>query len=140
MPAHQPGELHQLFVSGVNARDLDALIALYEQDSTTADLAGRPLRGADELRPFLAGFLAGVRRLDGETRRVLVAGDIALLSSSFRAVVVSPDGEEGLLAGTSAEVARRQPDGTWRFLIDDPLFLGDVAPRAGQEGAVPHAR
>ena len=36
MYAQQPEELHQLFVAGVNAHDIDALLALYVQDSTPA--------------------------------------------------------------------------------------------------------
>jgi hypothetical protein len=35
-------------------------------------------------------------------------------------------GAEGemTLTGTTAEVARRQPDGTWRWVIDDPTAGG----------------
>jgi len=31
-----------------------------------------------------------------------------------------PDGE--LLATTTTEVARRQPDGRWLYVVDDPFF------------------
>ena len=123
MSARQPEELHQLFVAGIDAHDLDALLALYEQDSTVADLAGHPLQGTDNLRAFLTGFLAVVKQIDGGTRKVLVAGDIALLSSTWRAVLAAHDGGTFSVTGTSAEVARRQRDGTWRFLLDDPQFV-----------------
>jgi len=123
LSAQQPEELHQLFVACVNAHDVDALLALYEQDSTVADLEGHPLQGTDTLRAFLMGFLAVVKQIDGGTRKVLVSGNIALLSSSYHALLVAPTGEMTSLTGTSAEVARRQPDGTWRFLIDDPQFV-----------------
>lgn len=123
MSAQQPEELHQLFVACVNAHDVDALLALYEQDSTVADLQGHSLQGTDNLRAFLMGFLAVVKQIGGETRKVLVSGNIALLSSSYHAILTAHDGEMISLTGTSAEVARRQPDGTWRFLIDDPQFV-----------------
>jgi len=123
MSAQQPEELHQLFVACINAHDLDALLALYEQDSTVADLAGHPLHGTDDFRAFLTGFLAVVKQIDGGTRKVLVAGDIALLSSTWRAVLAAQDGGVTIVTGTSAEVARRQLDGTWRFLLDDPQFV-----------------
>jgi hypothetical protein len=32
------------------------------------------------------------------------------------------------ISALDTEVARRQPDGTWRFVIDDPF--GNVAPDA----------
>ena len=129
MAAHHPEDLHHLFVAGVNAHDVDALLALYEPDSTVADLEGHPLQGTATLRAFLLGFLAAVKQIDGGTRKVLVAGNIALLSSTWRAVLATQDGGMTSVMGTSAEVARRQPDGTWRFLIDDPQFV-NVSPHA----------
>lgn len=120
--AQQPEELHRLFVACVNAHDIDALLALYEQDSTAADLEGHPLQGTD-LRAFLLGFLSLVKHIDGGTRKVLVSGNIALLSSTWHAVLAAPDGGMTTVTGISAEVARRQSDGTWRFLIDDPQFV-----------------
>lgn len=123
MYAQRPEELHQLFVACVNEHNIDALLALYEQNSTVADLEGHPLQGIDKLRTFMLGFLAIVKQIDGETRKVLVSGDIALLSSTYHAVLAAQDGETTSITGTSAEVARRQPDGTWRFLLDDPQFV-----------------
>ena len=125
--AQQPEELHQLFVACVNAHDIDALQALYELDSTVADLEGHALQGTDLLRAFLTGFLTVVKQIDGGTRKVLVSENIALLSSTWRAVLAAHDGGTFSVTGTSAEVARRQPDGTWRFLIDDPQFV-NVSP------------
>ena len=80
MSAQQPEELHRLFVACVNAYDIDALLALYEQDSTAADLEGHPFQGTDNLRTFLLGFLSLVKQIDGGTRKVLVSGRGFLLS------------------------------------------------------------
>ncbi|WP_173062496.1 YybH family protein [Phytohabitans houttuyneae] len=113
--AQRPEDLHQLFVDGVNRKDVDALLALYEPDSVTIGLDGTRHADHASLGAMLSGLLAAVDRIEGETRKVVVHGDHALMSASFRAV-------GGELAGVSGEVAHRQPDGTWRFLIDDPTF------------------
>ncbi|MGN9909576.1 YybH family protein [Phytohabitans sp. LJ34] len=113
--AKQPEDLHRLFLDGVNDKDVDALLALYEPDSVTLDMDGRRLTDQAALRAMLTGFVEMVDRLDGETRKVIVHGDYALMSAAFT-------GNGGQIAGVSGEVARRQPDGTWRFLIDDPSF------------------
>ncbi len=123
MFAQQPEDLHRLFVACVNAHDIDALLALYEQDSTVADLEGHSLQGTDNLRAFLLGFLSIVKHINGGTRKVVVSGNVALLSSTWHAVLVAHDGGTTTVTGISAEVARRQSDGTWRFLIDDPQFV-----------------
>lgn len=49
-----------------------------------------------------------------------MAGDVALLSNRWHMTLGPSDGERAGLEGTSTEVARRQPDGSWRYVIDDP--------------------
>jgi ketosteroid isomerase-like protein len=53
-----------------------------------------------------------------ETEKVILAGDIALTHSRWSMTTPSPMG------GRAVEVARRQPDGTWLYVIDDPFTLG----------------
>jgi uncharacterized protein (TIGR02246 family) len=120
--AERPDDLHRLFAEGVNSRDVEALLRLYEQDAAVVDLTGSVVRDEPALRAFLTGFVASVRRIEGETRKVFVAGDLALMSSAWRAELVAGDGGAATATGTTAEVARRQPDGSWRFVIDDPQF------------------
>lgn len=126
--AQRPEDLHHLFVAAVNAHDVEALLALYEDQATAADLEGHSIQGKDTLRTFLLSFLATVKQIEGTTRKAMMAGDIALLSSTWRADFAGQDGSVASVPGTSAEVARRQPDGTWRFLIDDPQFVDRTPP------------
>ena len=113
--AKRPEDLHGLFLDGVNGKDVDALLALYEPDSVTLGLDGSRLTDQAALRAMLTGFVGAVDRIDGQTRKVIVHGDYALMSATFNA-------NGGQISGVTGEVARRQPDGTWRFLIDDPVF------------------
>ncbi|KFU75801.1 conserved hypothetical protein [Amycolatopsis lurida] len=130
MSANDPGDLHRLFIDAVNAHDLDAVMALFEPDPVGVDLDGNTLHGGAAMREFLGGFLSVTRRLEGQTRKVILAGDLALISSNWRAVIATPAGSSVTSEGTTAEVARRQADGTWRFLIDDPQFLHESVSEA----------
>jgi ketosteroid isomerase-like protein len=56
-------------------------------------------------------------------RAVVTSGDIALLASDWRITTTTDDGEQVVSSGTSVEVARRQGNGTWRYVIDEPTFL-----------------
>ncbi len=49
--------------------------------------------------------------------RVLEADDLALVVGTWTFEGTGPDGEPVRL---SADVLRRQADGTWRFVIDNP--------------------
>jgi uncharacterized protein (TIGR02246 family) len=120
--AHEPADLHALFQAAINSKDLDALLDLYEPDSLNVGLDGTRFTGESALREMLTGLLATIAQLDGVSRKVIVHGDLALMSASFTGQAVTPDGDRYPFDGTSGEVARRQPDGTWRFLIDDPTF------------------
>jgi ketosteroid isomerase-like protein len=46
------------------------------------------------------------------------AGDLALLRGEWQLKGTGPDGRSLETAGNDIEVARRQADGTWRFVID----------------------
>jgi uncharacterized protein (TIGR02246 family) len=120
--ANDPAELHTLFAAAINDKDADALLALYEPDGVAIHLDGSTRTGPAALRAMVDELLTTIQHIEGETRKVLVAGDIALMSAAWRARVTTPDGE-GQATGTTAEVARRRPDGTWRWVIDDPLFV-----------------
>jgi uncharacterized protein (TIGR02246 family) len=126
LPATTLEQLHLLFVDAVNAHDLDALMDLYEPDPIGADLDGNTVRGTTAMRQFLADFLAVAQKIESTTRKAIATDDIGLLSSSWLAHIRTPDGEDLTAEGSSAEVARRQSDGTWRFIIDDPLFTSET--------------
>jgi ketosteroid isomerase-like protein len=53
-------------------------------------------------------------------RHVYVADDIALLVVDWMIEGTGPDGTPVHVSGTATDVARRGPDGTWRYVIDNP--------------------
>lgn len=127
-PSTQPGSLtdpmqiHDAFMTATNAKDVDALLALYDTNGIAVQLDGGQASGPEEMRAMFAGLTSAITHIVGETRKVFVAGDVALSSARWTAEIVLPDGSVVEQSGTTAEVSRRQPDGTWRIVIDDPLF------------------
>jgi ketosteroid isomerase-like protein len=51
-------------------------------------------------------------------------GDLAQLSSRWECDATAPDGSPVHLEFRGSELARRQPDATWRLLIDNPWGAG----------------
>ena len=119
MPATTPEQIHRLFEDRFNAGDLDALMELYESDTALIAQPGSVARGSEQVRAALQGFLALKGRITLETRLVVTVDDLAYLSNSWSLTGTGPDGNPVALGATTAEVARRQADGTWRYVIDN---------------------
>jgi ketosteroid isomerase-like protein len=110
--AWQPEDITRLFVERANAGDPEGIAALYEEHAVMAYPPGALTAGRAAIRELWARVLPGASRFaPEEPLPALVSGDIALTAT------VAKDG-----AGARAQVARRQPDGSWLRLLDQPEF------------------
>ena len=121
MPAHKPDEADLLIIEALNAGDVEAALAFYEPGATFVPELGKAATGTSAIREVLNGFLALKPRLTIEVPQVIESGDLALLCSRWTLKGTGPDGNPVDMAGQGAEVVRRQADGTWRFVIDNPF-------------------
>lgn len=115
-PLFDPQDLEQQLVARENAGDVDGMTALFESDAVIelndGMNDGQLLRGTAAIREFFEKLQVtgigpeGRRFRMGEQRPALISGDLALTSTR------SIDGD------ITSEVARRQPDGFWLWVID----------------------
>jgi len=115
-----PEQVLKSIVDGINAGDLDALLPLYEPDAAFAIRPGSLNHGLHGVREALAGFIAMKGKLDLEVTKVLQASDVALVTTVWSFAGTGPDGQPVMLAAQSADVLRRQADGSWCLVIDNP--------------------
>jgi uncharacterized protein (TIGR02246 family) len=115
---HRLTDIHPAVEAGVNNRDLDGLMALYADDARMVTMEGAIAEGLDAIREQWAGVLAMDGRMTVESRFAIEMGDLALLSNMW---TFSAGGEQ--MSGTTSEVARRQPDGSWLYIIDHPYAI-----------------
>lgn len=106
--AEHPNRLLQLLVERVQKRDVEGLVALFEDDAAL-DTGSGIANGSSEILEFWAGFVASETTVTvGQQADPLVNGDLALTSTRM------PDGV------VTVEIARRQPDGSWKWALDQP--------------------
>lgn len=116
--AMRPEDLTRLFVERANRGDAAGLAALYEEEAVMAYPPGQVTVGREAIRELWEQILAKRPQFTPEPPLpTLMSGDIALTSTP------PSDG-----AGARAQVVRRQPDGSWLRLLDQPEF---VTPNGG---------
>jgi uncharacterized protein (TIGR02246 family) len=119
MAATTPEQVHRVFEDTFNAGDIDGLLQLYESDAALIAQPGSVAHGSEQIRAALQGFLALKGRITLDTKLVFGVGDLAYLSNTWSLKGTGPDGNPVSLGATTAEVARRQADGSWRYVIDN---------------------
>jgi ketosteroid isomerase-like protein len=108
--AARPEELTRLFVERANARDAAGIAALYEEGAVMGYPPGSQTVGREAIHQFWEKVLPQLPQFEfEEPLPTLISGDIALTSTPAK------DG-----TGVRAQVVRRQPDGSWLRLLDQP--------------------
>ncbi len=115
MKAHEPAEASTLFERYFNEGDLEGLMSLYTEDAVFPTPRGTST-GHDEIRATLKAYLDSGAKLSFGESLVFSAADLALIHTPW--TMQMPDGSAP--SGATAEVVRRQSDGTWKYIIDNP--------------------
>jgi len=108
--------IHPAVEAAVNNQDLDGLMALYTDHSSMIVLDGSVVTGLDAIREQWSWVLGMNGRMTLRSRFAIEAVDLALLSNEWTMHV----GDQ-VMSAVTAEVAQRQPDGGWLYLIDHPF-------------------
>lgn len=100
------------------AGDIESLLSIYDPEAVFLNQSREVKKGGQGLREELAPLAAAKTHFEFSIRQVIRSGDIALMHTRWK--VSSP----AQMSVYAIEVARRQPDGTWRWLIGDPFTVG----------------
>ena len=105
--ARDPQDLERLLIARQWAGDVNGMAALYESDAVLDSGDGQLTVGREAIKALFGDVIAtGKKSAAGKQSPAVVSGDLALTSTHL------PDGS------VTAEVARRQSDGTWLWVID----------------------
>lgn len=111
----------KVFQDVFSAGDLDGMVCLYEPEAVFIPAPGQVATGSDAIREALAGFQEVGGRFELKTKSLHRVGEIALETAEWKVEGSDPDGNPVALSGLVAMVLRRQADGSWLGVIDNPF-------------------
>jgi len=127
MPARKPEECDTILGDAINNGDLETAIALYEPSARFVQESGEVVTGHQAIREEMKSFLALKPKFSIKVMGVQSAdGNIALTQAKWGVSGTDAEGKPVTMSGRSAEVVRRQADGTWLFVIDNPRGGQDI--------------
>ncbi|HWG28147.1 nuclear transport factor 2 family protein [Actinospica sp.] len=116
-----PARLPFAFEDALNAGNVDAVLELFSPQATMRTLGHEVLTGTEELREEIVRTVEAKARLTNTARLCLTGDGTALIVVDWTLEATTPDGTRVTPSGTTANLARRFGDGSWRFTVLNPL-------------------
>jgi limonene-1,2-epoxide hydrolase len=120
-----PAELVRRFCAVWADGDLDAIMAFFADDAVYHNIPVAPVRGRDAIRETIAGFTAGVDKLEFRVTNLAANGDVVLTERVD--VFVTGDRSIELPVMGTFEVAGGRIT-AWRDYFDLNQFMSQLAP------------
>ncbi|MFG1681480.1 YybH family protein [Nonomuraea sp. NPDC049269] len=118
--AERPEDVPMVFAERFNSGDLAAVAEVYESGAVFVAEPGSALTGT-QARAANGRFVGLGLPITVRPRHVYTTGDIALLIVDWVIDGTDRDGRPVHIEDTATDVARRGPDGRWRYVIDNPF-------------------
>ncbi len=100
--------------------NLTGVMASYEKNATIVFELGKPVSDLAIVKKMFQGFFSLNPKFSYSGHEVFISGDIALHFAPWTMKGKTPDGNEVIQSGLSVAVLRRQVDGKWLMVIDNP--------------------
>ena len=119
MSAKTPLETVEQLDVAFNRGNLEAILAFYEDGATVVLEPGRLAIGKPALRQAFTWLLRSRLIARQVKTNVIETGDLALFTSKWILINTGADTTIPSREGFASTILRKQPDGTWRIVIDN---------------------
>ena len=95
-------------------------MTLYEKDECFASSPGQVVKGLENIRRSMQGFIDMEVKLETKVKRIFQTNDLALLITEWSINETEPDDKIINYTGRRTVVLRRQSNGIWLTVIENP--------------------
>jgi uncharacterized protein (TIGR02246 family) len=126
--ARSPEETHDLLAAAFNAGDLEAFVDVYDDHAQlVVPPTGERISGKAEIREAVRATFDLRPKASIEVLDKLEADGLALTLAQWVLEGTDANGAAVRYEGRGTIVSRRQPDGSWRILLDQPMRQDSTA-------------
>lgn len=120
--ALQPDDSSRILIHAIETGDIETVVSLYEADAILFSKSGRLMQGIDAIRENNLALIAlkPVFTVDFITATISADGTLATNRMKAELAWTDQDGKPKKGSVDTLEVLRKQADGSWRYVIDDP--------------------
>lgn len=102
-------------------KDLKGVLASYEPNAVIVFAPEMPSSGIDAISEGFKGFFAVNPKFEYSGHEVFLNGDLAMHFAPWTMTGKTPDGNEIKQSGLSVVVLRKQANGKWLMVFDNPF-------------------
>lgn len=102
-------------------KDMQGVLACYEPDAVIVFEPDRPSSGTSAIRQGFEGFFALNPKFEYSGHEVFLNGDLAMHFAPWTMIGRAPDGTAIKQSGLSVVVLRKQSNGKWLMVFDNPF-------------------
>jgi uncharacterized protein (TIGR02246 family) len=102
-------------------KDLNNVLASYEPNAVIVFEPEQPSSGVDAISTGFRKFFAVNPKFEYSGHEVFLNGNLAMHFAPWTMTGTTPDGAEIKQSGLSVVVLRKQPDGKWLMVFDNPF-------------------
>lgn len=121
-----PEAVHQNYSEYFRTSDLEGLVSLYEPNAVVVGEDGSEIKGTAKIKEMFADALKCKGTLKIETLSEYHVDNIASIRVKWHMQAIDADGNELDISNVASEVMRKQPDGNWLYIIDQPCTKHQV--------------
>lgn len=107
-------------VTAFQKKDIDGVLATYENDAIVLFEPQKPVSGKETLRAVFTQFVGMNPQYTFSGHEIYISGNIATHIAPWKMVGQMPDGSKIEQSGLSVAVLRKQADGNWLMIQDNP--------------------
>ncbi|MHC8949894.1 YybH family protein [Sphingobacterium hungaricum] len=119
-----PEQMNEFFADAYNSGDVNRLNMLFESNAKIVRYDGTIVSGVELINEEHLNLLNFGGKMTSVNKYCVELENIALLRADWKIETKNDKSEDIVIEGSSSEIARKQSDGTWLYIVDNPCGAG----------------